>query len=294
MLSEIAHAKVNLTLRVLGRRGDGYHALESLVTFAKLGDVVSLDTGAAGGGVTVSGPFAAAIEGENLLSRLMALVAARAPDLRLGAVRLEKNLPVAAGLGGGSADAAALIRLIRHAIAGHPAVEHLDWSSIAVQLGADVPVCVLDRPALMWGIGERLLVVAQDVATRAPLPAVLVNPRLPLSTRDVFQALAAPPLPREPDPPALPHLATADDLAAYMRAIGNDLEPPARALLPAIAEVKAALTAQVGCLHAALSGSGPTCFALYASDTAAEAAARAIAIAEPGWWVAATTLAFPG
>lgn len=293
-MHDIAPAKVNLTLRVLGRRADGYHALESLVTFAGIGDRIDLDLDAAPAAVSTSGPFAAGIDGENLLSRVLAAVAANAPALRLGTVHLEKNLPVAAGLGGGSSDAAALIRLVQRANAGHPDLQRLDWQALAAGLGADVPVCVARRPTLMWGIGEKLSDVGAVNDAPDSIPAVLVNPRAPLATRDVFKALAAAPLPADPAPPDVPRLHGVDEVAAYMRAVGNDLERPAQALLPVIADVKAALSAQGGCLQAALSGSGPTCFALYASDEAAQAAAAAIAQAASGWWVAATALDFPG
>ena len=293
-MHDIAPAKVNLTLRVLGRRADGYHALESLVTFARVGDRVGIAMGQAPVGVTTSGPFAVGIDGENLLSRVLAAVAQQAPALRLGAVHLEKNLPVAAGLGGGSSDAAALIRLMLQANADHPDLQRIDWQALATRLGADVPVCVARRPTLMWGIGEKLRDVGAIAGAPEAIPAVLVNPRVPLATRDVFKALAAAPLSGEPPPPEVPRLRSFEEVATYMRAIGNDLERPAQALLPVIADVKAALSAQGGCLHAALSGSGPTCFALYTSDAAAAAGAAAITRNAPGWWVAPTALEFPG
>ena len=182
-MHDIAPAKVNLTLRVLGRRADGYHALESLVTFARVGDRVGIAMGQAPVGVTTSGPFAVGIDGENLLSRVLAAVAQQAPALRLGAVHLEKNLPVAAGLGGGSSDAAALIRLMLQANADHPDLQRIDWQALATRLGADVPVCVARRPTLMWGIGEKLRDVGAIAGAPEAIPAVLVNPRVPLATR---------------------------------------------------------------------------------------------------------------
>ena len=166
--------------------------------------------------------------------------------------------------------------------------------TLAATLGADVPVCVSGRPTLMWGIGEKLIALPRSADALPGLPAVLVNPRVPLATGPVFKALAAPPLTSEPVQPHGPQFASVSDVVACMRAVGNDLERPAVALLPLIADVKAALAAQASCLHAALSGSGPTCFALYASDADASAAAAAIARDRPGWWVEATTLEFPG
>jgi 4-diphosphocytidyl-2-C-methyl-D-erythritol kinase len=275
---ELAQAKINLTLKVLGKRPDGYHELQSLVTFADLHDVVTVepDTGA---GVTVAGPFASYISGENLLIRALTLLQRTDPKLRLGAVRLDKNLPVAAGLGGGSADAAALLRAIRRANA-HSA-SGIAWDDVAARLGADVPVCLLSRPALMWGIGEKLVPLTRVQA----LSAVLVNPRVPLATAQVFAALGAGPAPSSATEPSPPDLGRSSDLIGYVRARGNDLEKPAIALLPVIGEVKAALEAQPGCRLAAMSGSGPTCFGIFADQDAARAAAVSLAGAHAGWWV---------
>jgi 4-diphosphocytidyl-2-C-methyl-D-erythritol kinase len=283
---EPARAKLNLTLSVLGRRPDGYHALESLVAFADIADYVTLAPGR-DVRLEVSGAFAAAIEGPNLLERALALLRERAAGLRLGAVALEKNLPVAAGLGGGSADAAALLRAVRRAnpdLAGA-----LAWQEIAARLGADVPVCLASRPALMWGFGDRVEPLARPLP---PVAAVLVNPRLPLPTAGVFRALAARPAPAECRRPApvgpFPDLET---LVEFMRARGNDLERPAAALLPVIADIKAALASAPGCRLAALSGSGPTCFGIFAGDEEAERAAQGLAAAMPGCWVQPTRIA---
>src|SRR5262245_41798278 len=150
---ELARAKVNLTLAVRGRRSDHYHELVSLVTFAAVHDVVTLDPGA-GERLTVTGPFARFIDGENLISRTLALVREADPRLRLGSVQLVKNLPVAAGLGGGSADAAALLRAVRRANGDRAGT--FPWQEVATRLGADVPMCLAGRPALVWGKGERI------------------------------------------------------------------------------------------------------------------------------------------
>jgi 4-diphosphocytidyl-2-C-methyl-D-erythritol kinase len=283
---EPARAKLNLTLTVLGRRPDGYHALESLVAFADIADYVTLAPGR-DVRLEVTGPFAAAIEGPNLLERALDLLRERAPGLRLGAVALEKNLPVAAGLGGGSADAAALLRAVRRAnpeLAGS-----LAWPEIAARLGADVPVCLASRPALMWGIGDNVEPLGQPLP---PMAAVLVNPRLPLPTAGVFRALGAGPAPaeRERPPPAGP-FPDLETLVEFMRTRGNDLERPATALMPCIADIKAALAASPGCALAALSGSGPTCFGIFARHDEAEVAAQRLAAAMPGYWVQATRIA---
>lgn len=290
LLAETARAKINLTLRVLGRRDDGYHALESVVSFARCGDAVALEVDAAEG-VATSGAFAQAIDGANLLEKTLRLVHETAPGVRLGHVQLGKELPVAAGLGGGSADAAALLRLIARA---NPKIAaSVDWMALAAQLGADVPVCFRNAPALMWGIGERLMDLPPVSPTPPPIPAVLVNPRLPLATAAVFKALNAGTAPRDAPAPGAHALRSINDVVGLMQRVGNDLEPVAERLLPAIGDVKRALGAQGGCLGVALSGSGPTCFALFGSGEAAASAAARIARAQPGWWTVATEIEFP-
>lgn len=282
IIEEHAAAKINLTLRVLGRRPDGYHEIESLVVFADYGDRLTLHRGQPSP-LHVTGPFAPAIDGPNLIDAAVWQAVKAVPDLALGAFVLEKNLPVAAGLGGGSADAAAALRAIRRANLGR--AEHVDWHKLATDLGADVPVCLASKPALMGGIGERL----QPVADIPRMSMVLANPGLPLATREVFQALRAEPAPREsaePSPP--PAFKDGGALCDYLLAHGNDLEPPAIALCPAVARVKDALAAAPGALLARMSGSGPTCFALFARDADAIAAADMIRRAQPDWWVVPT------
>ncbi len=281
---ELARAKVNLTLTVRGRRADGYHELESLVTFAGSHDLVTLAPGDAGG-VAVAGPFAGYISGENLLVRALTLLRQVDPSLTLGPVRLEKNLPVAAGLGGGSADAAALLRAVRRANP-HRAAD-VAWLEIAARLGADVPVCLVDRPALVYGVGHDVV----PVPSLPPMHAVLVNPGAALPTARVFAALKAGPVPSSAPRAVPPELPCAEDLLGYMRGCGNDLEQAAMVLLPAIREVKAALEAEPDCRLAAMSGSGPTCFGLYGARESARRAADGIAAAHPGWWVRNTALA---
>ena len=287
---ERARAKINLTLTVPGKRADGYHALESLVTFAEFGDRLTFVPGDAAG-IAVTGPFAGAIVGENLVTRALALLRDLEPFLLLGAVALEKHIPVAAGLGGGSADAAALLRAVRRA---NP-TSTLAWGEAAAHLGADVPVCLHDAPALMWGKGERLVELQRRSSPLPPIAAVLVNPGRPLSTAAVFGRLASRSLPAELPSPARPAPFTdLRELLAYMRARGNDLERPAAALEPSIGQMLAALGAQPGCCHAALSGSGPTCFGLFADKAQSAAAAVAVAQAEPGWWIMPTHFDWPG
>jgi 4-diphosphocytidyl-2-C-methyl-D-erythritol kinase len=283
MVCQRAHAKVNLTLSVLGRRADGYHELESLVTFASLHDVVTLEPDAPYA-LAVSGPFAHGIAGENILARALVLLRQAEPKLGIGSVALEKNLPVAAGLGGGSADAAALLRAVRVANVNYAA--QVPWHDIAAKLGADVPVCVASKPAVMTGIGEKIA----HMQRMPQLEAVVINPRLPLATADVFEALDAAAVSSTAEPPMPLVFERRRDLLGYMRARGNDLERPAARLLPAIGQIKAALDAQPGCLLAAMSGSGPTCFGIFADQAHARLAAERIAGAYGGWWVKATVL----
>ncbi len=282
-VGELARAKVNLTLSVLGRRGDGYHELESLVTFAGVSDVVTIEA-EADDRLTVNGTFAQDIGGENLLTQTMALLRDAEPRLRIGSVHLEKEVPVAAGLGGGSADAAALLRAVRRA--NRELASDVPWLEIAAQLGADVPVCLADHPAVIRGKGERMTLMPVLPA----MHAVLVNPRVPLPTGSVFAALDCGPASPAVQAPALPDLSDVSRLLGYMRARGNDLEGAAVKLLPVIAEIKASLTAQAGCLCATMSGSGPTCFAIFPTRADARRSAMAIAAARPDWWVECTVI----
>jgi 4-diphosphocytidyl-2-C-methyl-D-erythritol kinase len=284
VLTETARAKVNLTLRVLGRRADGYHELESLVAFADIGDEVILRVGGRPA-VTVDGPYATAIDGENIAARALEALAEASPALVLGGVHIEKRLPVAAGIGGGSADAAAVLRAVRRANPGLSS--DFDWPALAASLGADVPVCLASTAQLMWGIGRE----TAPVQALPLLPAVLVNPGVPLATAAVFRALDAGPAPARIAAPSVPGpFPDIGAVAAYVNASGNDLEPAAKTLCPAIGAVLAALGDAPGVVLARMSGSGPTCFALLQTAEAAEAAARRIGADQPGWWAVATTL----
>jgi 4-diphosphocytidyl-2-C-methyl-D-erythritol kinase len=284
MFKEPARAKVNLTLRVLGRRTDGFHELESLVVFAdEAADQLSLDSGRAPG-VTVTGPFATSILGENLIAVTLARIAAAAPHLRLGHVTLDKRLPIAAGIGGGSADAAAVLRLVRRA--NPESAARIDWMALARSLGADVPVCLANGPAWMTGLGEEL----RPVPDFPLLHAVLVNPLVAVpadKTARVFRALAAPALPAVPARHAPP--VSARELPAFIASGGNDLAAAARTVVPQVDLVETALT-QTGASLVRLSGGGPTCFGLYDSAARAVEAAASVSRAQPRWWVVATTL----
>jgi 4-diphosphocytidyl-2-C-methyl-D-erythritol kinase len=286
-ITELARAKVNLTLRVRGRRTDGYHQLESLITFADAGDRLHFVPGATTS-VDVGGRFADAISGPNLIETALARLSAAAPPLVLGSVTLEKCLPVAAGIGGGSADAAALLRAVRRA--NPPLAGGIDWRSIAAALGADVPVCLESEAAVVWGMGERI----EPVRGLPRLHAVLVNPLAPVppdKTSQVFARLGAPNVAAELPPMVSPtQLANPAALLDFMRTEGNDLLEPAIATVPEIAEVRAALAGLPGCLYVGLSGAGPTNFGIFAESAGAAAAASSLQQSRPEWWVAAASL----
>ena len=286
-LAERARAKVNLTLFVVGRRPDGYHELESLVVFARLGDRLQLCPGETLG-LEVRGEGASKVGAvsDNLVLKAADEFARRVRGALLGQFLLWKNLPVAAGLGGGSADAAAALRLLARANALAPDDERLPEAALAT--GADVPVCLQMLPRVMAGIGE----VLSEPIDLPPLPAVLVNPRVTLATSAVFAALhsrwagASAAVPRF----AVAGTATREQIFAALGRTRNDLEPPALALCPVIADVLHALTAQPGCGLSRMSGSGATCVGLFAEPATAARAARRLSADHPDWWVRATTL----
>lgn len=281
VIVEFAPAKINLTLCVLGRRPDGYHELESLVVFARdVGDVVRM-TPSVRSAFSVIGEFAGDIVGVNLAERAMWLVAETAPDYPSGAVELEKNLPVTSGVGGGSSDAAAVLRAFQRASPQRAAL--VDWVALARKLGADAPVCFLNEPALMTGVGERL----QPVVLPASLHAVLVKPDAPPppdKTARVFQALDAAGLRDRPQVAPQPAFKNFEDVLAYARARENTLETAATSIMPEISDALSEIRATSGCRIARLSGAGPTCFGLYASRLEADAAANRVTQRRPGWW----------
>jgi 4-diphosphocytidyl-2-C-methyl-D-erythritol kinase len=283
-LHDIGRAKINLTLEVLGRRADGFHELRSLVAFANFGDRLALDPGD-GLDLEVEGPFAAALGPGNLILEAGRAARARVPGLRLGRFRLAKSLPVAAGLGGGSADAAAAFRLIARANPGLIGDEVL--AELAPKLGSDVRVCLEKRPALMTGRGETV----EPVHGFPACGVVLANPGRALATEAVYAARDAKTLGANPrGEERLDFRGSLDALLAYALPRGNDLEAPAANLVPEIRTVLAALAALKGVRLARLSGSGPTCFALLPSEEEAKRAAGELAAAHPAWWIASGAL----
>lgn len=282
---EFAAAKVNLSLRVLGRRPDGFHELDSLVVFADVGDRVRFTPGQ-GAGLRTHGPFASSIDGDNLIGTVVTTLKAAYPEIELGAFDLEKVLPVAAGLGGGSADAAAALRAIQTVIP--EVLTSTTASKLAYGIGADVPVCLLSKAAFMRGLGERV----ERIANFQAINAVLVNPGVQLSTQAVFRALKAEPIATSEQPTDSPHaFETFADLIAFLAREPNDLEAPAKQLQPAIALVLNRLRACEGCRLARMSGSGPTCFAIFGASDDADKAAKSLQATHPNWWVRQTVLA---
>lgn len=284
ILAEPARAKINLTLRVLGRRADRYHDLQSVVVFAAVADRLTLELGRPLG-LDIVGPMAAGLSdpAQNIVLTAAAALAAHVDNLTLGHFTLDKRLPVAAGIGGGSADAAAALRLL--ARANNLAIDDPRIVETARVTGADVPVCLLSRACVMRGTG--------DILTPVPaprMPAVLVNPRHPVPTAEVFAALALQPGERLRDEEDTSLPATPEAWRAAILSGGNDLQAPALRLEPAIGEVLSALQGTEGVALARMSGSGATCFALYEKPADARRATHALRRAHPYWWVRATAV----
>jgi 4-diphosphocytidyl-2-C-methyl-D-erythritol kinase len=283
-ITEIARAKVNLHLHVTGRRADGYHLLDSLAVFPELGDLVEVEASPVLS-LTIDGAFAGALGAgpDNLVLRAAEALRAEAGISQGAAIRLTKSLPLASGVGGGSADAAATLRALMRLWRVRLAPERL--AALALGLGADVPVCLSAAPQWMSGIGA-------DLAEAPALPPcwlVLANPLRETPTPAVFAALTrrdGAPAPR----PAAP-FADAEALAQWLSGLRNDLEPAAVSLLPEIAEIRAQIAARPGCLLARMSGSGATCFGLFAD---AETALAARAALPPRLWCAAAPLGGAG
>ncbi len=281
-LVERAPAKINLTLHVTGRRDDGWHELESLVVFTRSGDTLSL-TAAPDLALTVDGPTAAAAGAldDNLVCRVARSLASRIPGLKLGTFHLLKRLPVAAGIGGGSSDAAAALRLL--ARLNGLALDDPRLAAAAAENGADIPVCLQASARMMTGVGDRL----GAILALPPLPALVVNPGVPLETKAVFRRMDLVPGWRNGASahPIVTSGQTPGDFFAALRRGRNDMEDAACVLAPVVSDVLAVLAAARGCRLARMSGSGATCFALFADCKQAGQAKKAIARAHPGWWI---------
>lgn len=282
-LRDTGFAKINLTLDVLGRRADGFHEIESLVAFAALGDQIELEPGDRLA-LAVEGPFAGALDSDNLVLKAAEVAKALRPALRLGRFRLIKTLPVAAGLGGGSADAAAALRLLARANQG--TLSKSDIAALAPKLGSDVTVCLDSRPALIKGRGE----CVKSVSGFPSCGVLLANPGILLATQAVYAKLEAPPLSTPSEGRAPDFAGDFDRLIDHVTARDNALEVPATQLAPVVKQVLAALADLDGARVVRLSGSGPTCFALFETEDEARCAAAALSAAHPDWWIAANTL----
>ena len=286
--TELAPAKVNLALHVTGRRADGYHELESLVVFAGVADEL-VARRACKDRLTVTGPFAAAAgSGDaNLVSRAVAAFRQRWPAAVSFGLELElhKNLPVAAGLGGGSADAAAALRLM--AGLSQAPVPSADLARLALTLGADVPACLASGPCEVRGVGE----IVHRLKAFPACHLVLVNPLIPVVTADVFRRLES--RDNEPLPPLPSPFTRPAQLGIWLGETRNDLEPPAIALVPPIGALIAQMRAIDGCMLARMSGSGGTVFGLFGSASSAHQAAHDLRETWPGYWVAAAPVLEP-
>jgi 4-diphosphocytidyl-2-C-methyl-D-erythritol kinase len=287
ILTERAPAKVNLTLHVLGRRADGWHTLESLVAFSRGGDSLTLTEGKSLS-LSIEGPTAAAAGhvDDNLVLRAVAHFAERFPGAKLGAFHLIKRLPVAAGLGGGSSDAAAALRLFARANA--LSIEDPRLFDAAKATGADVPVCLMRRARMMRGVGDEL----GPLIALPPLIGLLVNPGVPVETKAVFAHMkiapgAATGFGRHQE---ISRDMPADTLLFALRKGRNDMEAAACLLAPVIGDVLSVLSAAPGCRLSRMSGSGATCFALFKDCRSAARAKKAILQAHPAWWVKACVL----
>ncbi|MDP4594488.1 MAG: 4-(cytidine 5'-diphospho)-2-C-methyl-D-erythritol kinase [Beijerinckiaceae bacterium] len=287
LLFERAPAKINLSLLIHRRRSDGYHELESLVAFSGSGDVLSLQPGGART-LSVSGPCAkdTGPVDNNLVLQAAQRLRQHIPDLRSGAFHLYKNLPAASGIGGGSSDAAAALRLL--ARSNDVPLDDPRLLTAAASIGADVPVCLAAQARMMSGIGDAL----GSPIELPPLYAALVNPGVALETKDVFARLN---LVAGEDytmshHPLVENGMPAGDLLSALRKTRNDMEDAASVMAPVITDVLAVLGAARGCKLARMSGSGATCFGLFETRRAASRAARTIRKTCPGWWVKACVL----
>ena len=272
-LTETAYVKINLALHVRGRRVDGYHELETLFAFAADGDVLTAGPNDSLA-LTITGPFAEGLEADdgNLVLQAAKALQAASGTRQGASIILDKRLPIASGIGGGSADAAAALRLLSKLwILDIPDEQ---WLAIASGLGADVPACLRSETVFGSGVGEQLTPFETDSISGVPI--LLVNPLKPCPTGPVFKSWDG------IDRGALD--------PQYWRDARNDLEPPAIAMVPEISEVLAMLKAQAGATLVRMSGSGATCFGLFETETARDAAANTIRTQQPGWWQLPTVL----
>lgn len=288
-LIEEARAKINLTLNVIGRLDNGYHALHSLVGFANIGDRIQFSPGSK---IEIEelGPFAKDLKGPNVLEKVFEILQKKYPHLLLGRVSLQKNLPVASGIGGGSADAAALLRAIKKT--NTQLQDQISWEEIAREVGADVPVCMENKAVWMSGIGHTLHLL------KKPLPLLhllLINPMVPVpidKTTQVFKMLKAKRIKEEEAEAHLsfPEFLNKKALFDFIKRKQNDLLPPARKLIPEISIILEVLQKCEGLEIASLSGAGPTCFGIFSNSRMVETAQQLISEDHPSWWMRPASL----
>lgn len=279
-ISRMARAKINLDLLITGRREDDYHLLDSLVVFADYGDEISVRP-AENMTLNITGPFAAGLDGEgdNIILRAARLLKDKF-NIQQGAnIKLVKNLPVSSGIGGGSADAAATL----HALAELWSIEGgiPDLGALPLSLGADVPVCMVSKTLQMRGVGEFLRPIAFDF----PLYLLLVNPGVSVSTAAIFRARATRKAGFSPGRVLPDHIATLDQLRDIISSAGNDLEQDAFGAAPEIELALGQIRQGDGCVVSGMSGSGATCYGVFADLEAAHSQAGLISSSFPGWWV---------
>jgi len=282
-VQQFAPAKINLTLHVTGRREDGFHLIESFVAFADIGDEITVRSHD-GFDINVSGPFASPLQNEEnniALDAAIAFVNGFRDCLPGVHIDLVKNLPIAAGMGGGSSDAAAVIRALAYLV--NFKVSRTAAGQLAIGLGADVTVCLDPQASFMSGVGN----IVTILPALPEIHAILVNPNINMLTGAVFAALAVPGAIRRDEVGLKPEheFADAADLTEFVASCRNDLEAPALRMCPEISDVRDALLAQEGCLLARMTGSGATCFGLFADKELARRGAQNISKKVPGWWV---------
>lgn len=288
MINLTAHAKLNLYLHIVGKRADNYHLLDSLFAYTAFGDTITLSPSETLS-LQITGPFAktlATVSHDNLMYRAARLLKEHAPHATGAAITLEKNIPVGAGLGGGSADAAATLLGLNTLWKVGFCIEKL--AALGVSLGADVPACLYGKIAHIGGIGDQ--VTPLDMSVLDHLPTLLIKPPAPLSTPEIYQRYSASKKEFSPLKP-IPTTSHLIDTIALLKTYHNDLAPPAIAMLPEIESLLDLLAHQPGCLLARMSGSGPTCFAFFENTAALEKAAAEMTLQKPDYWIVQTAIA---
>ena len=281
MLIETAKAKVNLSLKVLGKLESGYHDICSLVAFTDFGDQIAFEPSEKYS-LAVHGPFAPDLSGENLIDQVVSFMQEEYPNLQVGEFNLIKNLPVASGIGGGSSDAAAALRILNSM--KHKELDNIDIKKVSLKLGADIPVCLKQEAAFMSGIGEHV----KTLENFPKIVCLLINPGVQISTSEIFNKLNAPESSGKDIEKCcfeLNGFSSIEGLVNYIQENDNDLQKVAEDICPVIKNIIARLEQQQGCYIARMSGSGATCFGLFNDLSSAQIAMQNIRLEEPNWWI---------